>query len=151
MVIVLISLVLYGYLFTPITYMMSFKLSLVEVNRAQRKKKQRDTFGFSCIKKFGKSLSSILNFKSLLVHDYKARKESGELRRLRGIFEITANRLLKVNKKDDVRDPEESSLLGRQTMNRMNLLTELNIDNIDPDLLTSDPTVETDLINNPIN
>jgi len=130
----ILIMILMSYVFSPLTYYMSMKLREKEIDRRSRGKTRRETFGASIVESFikkKKSAKATGCYRSLMVHDYFKRKESGELRKLRDIFENTTNKLLKVNISE--KDAEEMDLDLEQLSKNIQDLIDVKLNAISED------------------
>ena len=84
-------------IFSPLTYLMSYRLRLKEDQIAQEEKESGKEPTVDVLHNIAKTHGRALGLRRFLVHNYEERKRSGELRKLRKAFEKTSNRLLKIN------------------------------------------------------
>ena len=97
-------------IFSPLTYLMSYRLRIKEDQMAKEDKDSGKEAGTDVLHNIAKTHGKALGLRRFLVHNYEERKRSGELRKLRKAFEKTSNRLLKINIGDE--DKKEMADLG---------------------------------------
>ena len=105
----IVSMIICAIIFSPLTYLMSYRLRVKEDQRIKDGTLKEET-GADVLHSIAKTHGRALGLRRFLVHNYEERKRSGELRKLRKAFEKTSNRLLKINIGEE--DKKEMADLG---------------------------------------